>query len=588
MRTQTRSTAILLALLMLAMPVVHATPPSSGESATISEATTWTEDATMDGDLTVAAGASLTINANITMQQGSSITVEEGAQLVLTNGALISNDLNAGLRVDVNPFAPSVLTLNFGDLADDGVLQLKFDHIISDGGTVDVTYGNTTINASGSEIVQFNVPLNGTDLEVSIATSYLTPTYVMWAKAIHSGGDTATLMAQDISASEAPLYWFQSGFEIHAHGEFTVNSSSIMGASISCDSLCSFDNAALSGSAPINAASTANMVVLNSIISGSRTDEDIILHDQATITYTNSQGTGGTTDAWIRLLSQRSLSTNIPNGSLDITGLGWGSSNWNDLTDANGDILLVDGGETNEHKRIVEWMDGYGVVQQEEATITLSITSNWGTFSKTITAPKTANSTLNLDLPYVHVTALEPEDTKAISNRSIGMMMTVENTGSEDVVANIWCYVGDEPASTAPSTITVSMAAGESKQVPITWYVYEAGDAELTCRPLLPTALDGIADLVAEANGTTSTAVTWENAVEAEEAPLVIYAAVVIGFALLALFAATQMRASGTSELEELPVSAPEEEEEKDYEKSSIYDLSTSDSDDTEEGASEE
>jgi cytoskeletal protein RodZ len=82
--------------------------------------------------------------------------------------------------------------------------------------------------------------------------------------------------------------------------------------------------------------------------------------------------------------------------------------------------------------------------------------------------------------------------------------------------------------------------------------------------------------------------VTWENAVEAEEAPLVIYAAVVIGFALLALFAATQMRASGTSEFEELPVSAPEEEEEKDYEKSSIYDLSTSDSDDTEEGASEE
>ena len=34
---------------------------------------------------------------------------------------------------------------------------------------------------------------------------------------------------------------------------------------------------------------------------GSRTDEDIILHDQATIEYTNSSE-GGYTDAWIRLL----------------------------------------------------------------------------------------------------------------------------------------------------------------------------------------------------------------------------------------------------------------------------------------------
>ncbi len=140
-----------------------------------------------------------------------------------------------------------------------------------------------------------------------------------------------------------------------------------------CEALCQFDSAELVGSAPVDAATTATVSVIDSLISGSRTDEDIILHDEASIVYTNSQGTGGTTDAWIRLLSERTLTTNIPNGSLDIYDLGWGAADWNDLTDENGDIVLVDQGATNEHKRIVAWMDGNGVEHQEDASITLSL-----------------------------------------------------------------------------------------------------------------------------------------------------------------------------------------------------------------------
>ena len=68
------------------------------------------------------------------------------------------------------------------------------------------------------------------------------------------------------------------------------------------------------------------MSVLNSLISGSRTDEDIILRDEATIDYQNSQGTGGTTDAWIRLLSQRTLNTNIPRGEFGRVRHGLGRS----------------------------------------------------------------------------------------------------------------------------------------------------------------------------------------------------------------------------------------------------------------------
>lgn len=533
--------ALLLTMLLLSAPIVAATPPTSGDTVALQSDESWTEDATMDGHVTVENGTTLTISANITMQTGSSITVEEGAQLVLTNGALRSEDLNAGLRVEASVFTPPVLTLNFGDLAESGVVQLKLDHVVAADAKVNITYGDTTVNASGTDTVQFDVPLNATDLEFSFETAYFTPTYVLWAKAIHSGGDTETVLAQDIEASDAPLYWFQSGFDLHAHGDLSVTSSTVVGANLSCASLCSFESTTLTGSAPLDAASTSTVTVLDSIFSGSRTDEDIVLHDQASITYVNSQGTGGTTDAWVRLLSQRTLSTNIPNGSLDIYDIGYSANDWNDLTDENGDIVLVGPGDTNEKKRMVAWMDGNGVIHEEDASITLSITSSWGTFAKTIQAPTTAAGTIELDLPFVEVTEVTPETSVGVANKSVSGTVTVANTGNAAVSSvSVWCYEGEEIADT--TQMVVSLAAGESKQVPFTWYGYTAGEATLSCKPLLPNALKTIGDAVHEATGASSEPVTWSYEDEVEEFPLIILIVALLGFGGLALFMAAQSK----------------------------------------------
>ena len=523
---------------MLGLPLAAAQPPAGGDSTTITESETWTEDGSMNGHVVVRDGAILTVSANISMATGSSITVENGGQLVLTNGALLSDDLNAGLMVN-SMFAS--LTLNFGDLADDGVLQLKFDHVIDADSKMNVSLGNETVNASGLDTIQFDAPLNGTDLVITFDSYYFTPTYVLWAKAIYGGGNTETLLAQEIEASDAPLYWFQSGFDIHAHGDLTVTSSILSGANVHCEALCQFDSAELVGSAPVDAATTATVSVIDSLISGSRTDEDIILHDEASIVYTNSQGTGGTTDAWIRLLSERTLTTNIPNGSLDIYDLGWGAADWNDLTDENGNIVLVDQGATNEHKRIVAWMDGNGVEHQEDASITLSISSSWGVFSSTIDAPTTSSGNIELDLPFIQISAVAPEANVAVANKSVSGMVTVSNTGATDASSiSIWCYEGDDIADT--TQMVVSLAPGETKDVPFTWYVYSAGDAALTCKPLLPSALNGIADLVVDADGATSSMVTWEYAEEVEDAPILIWIAAIAGFMALALFIASQNR----------------------------------------------
>ena len=572
MRTRLHPVALLLSLLLLSAPLAAAAPPTGGDSNTITTSETWTEDAHMNGHVVVADGATLNVNANITMETGSSITVQDGGQLIVTNGALLSDDLNAGLMVN-SMFA--TLTINFGDLADEGVLQLKLDHTIDANSKMNITIGDETVNASGLDMVSFDVPLNDTDLVITFDSYYFTPTYVLWAKAIYGGGNTETLLPQDIEAADAPLYWFQSGFDIHAHGDMTVTSSTISGANIHCEGLCQFDNAELVGSAPVEAAATSSVAVLNSIISGSRSDEDIILHDQAQITYTNSQGTGGTTDAWVRLLSQRSLSTNIPNGSLDLYDIGYRANDWNDLTDENGNIVFVEAGATNEWKRMIEWMDGDGVVHQEDASITLSITSSWGTFSQTIDAPTTAEGSMELALPYVAVTSVSPESTTAVANKSVSGMVSVSNTGDADVSGvSIWCYNGDEVVDT--TQIVVSLTAGESKDVPFTWYMYEAGDATLTCKPLLPSALNGISTLVVDTTGADSEIVTWEYEEEIEEFPLIIWIVVALGFGGLALVIATQARKQTMTKSYTAYEEAEEEtdDEEVDEEKtSSIYDM---------------
>ena len=163
--------------------------------------------------------------------------------------------------------------------------------------------------------------------------------------------------------------------------------------------------------------------------------------------------------------------------------------------------------------------------------------------------------------------------------------------------------------------MVVSLAPGETKDVPFTWYVYSAGDAALTCKPLLPSALNGIADLVVDADGATSSMVTWEYAEEVEDAPILIWIAAIAGFMALALFIASQSRKQEKEYVtyaesdedaddaeDEEPEDEPKEEAEKEAEEgsneggddaeeeeseetdealtSSIYDLQTEDEDD--------
>jgi len=69
----------------------------------------------------------------------------------------------------------------------------------------------------------------------------------------------------------------------------------------------------------------------------------------------------------------------------------------------------------------------------------------------------------------------------------------------------------------------------------VTWYAYEAGDLVLTCQPFLPDALSALSEDVADLDGMRMTPVNWQYADEVEEAPLLIWATVVVVFGAIAL-----------------------------------------------------
>ena len=541
MRRALLITILLMIATFSAIPITSATAPSGNSEETISSPTTWDEDGTLNGTLLVESGSSLTINSNVSVVTGSSITVEEGATLNL-NGDLVGAELDSLLRLQ----SDSSLMFNLGDVAESGTMRLQFDHQIMADAQFDITVGGFTIDAGEQEFVDFTVPLNGSDINVDFSTFYSVITHIESVSFAHSGDTVVNYSPQDISYERASLVWLSSSFSIDILGSFTMDTATLDGADLNCVGQCSITNSQLTGSAPINIQTDGALTITDSNITGSRTDEDIVAHDTAGLIYTSNTGTGGYTDAWIRLLSERIIQTNGEGIKVDQTGIGYANYTRYDETNETG-IVSIGG---SEFSRIVEWMDGEGQVHAETGELTFTVTSGWGAFSTTVAAPHTAYAEVNVSLPYISIDDIDMEDNFANVNESIGFMLTVSNKGSSEATANIRCYVDGEDVDTAPSTITVTLLPGEVSETPVSWYSYEDGLKIITCKALIPDILESFTDEITNVEGASSQEVSWTYKDEVADAPLLIYGTVV--FAILAgLWLFTRNNTYYETELEE-------------------------------------
>ena len=536
MRASIALVALMMTATVLLIPTSIAEAQNDGSTQTITSSEVWTSDATLDGDVVVGSGGVLTIDSNIDVATDSTITIEQGGSLIL-NGQLNALDSNNEVYMEV--YQNTILEPYFSGLIDSGTLRVNMAKEYFTSMEVYVIAAGENLTWTGQSYLDFTVNFDDASLTVGFEGFWQFPVWVDSIQAFDSNGAIYTLDADEWNHNNGVLKTEegQASFSIDIQGDLTSNGGTISDADIICSGSCTFANSTLSWSSPINVNDGAIIAMETSTMNGSRTYEDIIVHDTATIDFdTDSMsGTGGPTDMWIRLLSQRVITTNLKDApaSVHYEGLGYQASNGDLMLDANGAIDL---GQNNnptvsKYLRMTEWVDSSGVLHQESGMVMITLnggTSVWnGDYSVTLNpAPTTPTYAANIALPYVQIDKVAPEDTQGTVDKGLGVMLTVTNSGTVDVATNIRCYEGVDEADMA--TMFVSLDAGQTKDIPAVWYANASGAKSLNCKASIPLFFNSLADDLTSASGTDSELVSFKEAEDREDAPIILYSAIVI------------------------------------------------------------
>ena len=532
------TTIVILAMMMTALmsPLTLAEAQDDGSTQTISSSETWTSDNTLNGNVTISNGGVLTIDGSINVATGSKITVDSGGSLIL-NGALNAAESMNEIYMEV--YQNTVLEPYFDGLVDSGVMRINIAQDYFSSMDVHLEVMETNLSWTGEDYLDFNVEFTDEPVNINFSGFWQFPVWIDSIQAFDSNGAIYNLDADEWTHNNGVLKTEEgeASFSLTVDGDFMSDGGIISGADITCSGTCSITNSTLSWSAPMNILDGGQLNAANSNINGSRTYEDIIVHDTASINYDTETmtGTGGPTDMWIRLLSKRVIETNLKDApaSVHFEGLGYLAS--------NGDLMLneygaIDLGENNnptvsKYLRMTEWVDSSGTLNQETGMIMITLnggTSVWnGDYSVTLDpAPTTPSFTANIALPFVVIDEVKPEDSQGTVDKGLGVMLTVTNTGGVSVATNIRCYEGVDEADMA--TIYVSLDAGESKDVPAVWYANSSGAKTLNCKVSIPSFFNSLAEDLTSVAGTDSDAVSFKLAEDTEDAPIILYSAIVI------------------------------------------------------------
>ena len=567
-------TASLLTILMM-IPILFASttlasPPTNGSTTLVSDSQTW-EGGNLNGDVVIADGGVLTWTGESQISTDSTITIQEGGILNLNNAVLTGQASVSTLLI----FDTTNVAINESIADTTATMTIYFDINVPQEAYLNLTIDENTTNEITGLSFETTVDLTDEFL-IGVDHYYPLPFGITHIEIFHSNAELLTISAEDFSQSGGSLSWNQPSFHILNHGTVLLDGSTLMGANISCEHLCHFNDSTLIGSGPIHVADGTHIGVNNSVILGSRTDEDIIVHDQATIDYEESTGTGGYTDAWIRLLSKREIHVNAKVATVVATGIGYNGNTINTIINGDTDqsTWFVDIG-TSESKRIVEWVDGTGTYHQETGTIKITVESNWGDFIADAVAPKTATSNVDVTYPSLSIDKIVPDAVTADTGKTHYVMITISNTGTIPANPNVRCYSNGEEADTTANTGNWEVAPGESKDVPVSWWHYTDEATTLNCKFLYPDVLEAVSDLIADEAGQTSSEVSWTTAEEVEELPIVLYGIIIAIVVGLGVFVALGSRRLQKKEYFE-------SEEEHDEEEESVDEDSTDSSEESE------
>jgi len=499
-----RTFVIVMIALLLASPAL-------AEGGDIEENTTWSGQISLTENTTISGNSTLTVDGDITTTSNHTITIESGSTLTL-DGATIQGV--ASYKLKVNNSASVVVPVS--SMGASGNVKIKFSEEVASWASLNITIdGSTEINVTGMEIT-IAADLSGDNVTID----FIHPWQDIHISEIQlSDGSSQSIVSPEQLSGEGIQLFSESDsalWHLIVKGTLSISNSELIGGEIICEGICTISDSTLTSSGPIEIADSASLSLTDSTLIGSRTDEDIIAHDSATIIWTNSTGTGGEVDNWIRLLSSREFLVDVPEAIVTTTGIGYFAKNatgdrldcsTTTPDDCDGRISIAN----SELERIVEWQDGNGVYGTEQASANISVETIWGKFSTTVALIPHYNEVhINIPLPHVTITSVEPAEDEGEANFSLGVQIHVANSGAADAAVRIECFVDGEYADIAPSTPTISVAAGGAAMVPVNWRNSVGEDVVLDCKLIIPSQfLSG--DFVGTNVSTSSTPVTWES-----------------------------------------------------------------------------
>ena len=488
--------ALLLSLIiLLSQPFVSATD--------ISDDSEEASSGTLSGNYTVTNGATWTVSGDYEIAENTAIVIEEGATMV------VSGSMDAVAPPKLNLAGTANVLVPVGNLGDSGVLRIDFADEILYG--IDIEINNeTSVNWTGTQF-DWNGDLDVENITVNITTHPFQISSISTITLSAQGTTPVMLEADELSGNGTSLVIpdRNNAWSIDVQGSLIVTGS-IFGAGITCSGTCTLNGAQMTSTGPIEV--MGSISVTDSTLSGGISDEDIIVWDDASVTWTNSTGTGGVTDNWVNILTTRTIG--IENGYVVFYGydMGYDSISTSPLGDNNtfepanmGDNVIEIA--LDERDRMIRWQDGDGIVHEESASGLVVLSTPWGDYEHQIPdLPKVNHFDVSLDLPSLSFDSLVESDDENNVNSRLGIMATVTNNGDASANFLIDCISNGTDANVGVN-VPYSAGPGETIEIPMNWDSAVEGELTLECTIFVPYHFDGF-DVVSSGTATTNP-VTW-------------------------------------------------------------------------------
>ena len=451
----------------------------------------WADGGNISGLTTVKSGSSLTITGDYIVEDNASFVIEEGAELIISGN--VSSITPSKLVLD----GWSNITVPVDNSGPNGTIRLIFHNDIT--WPLQFTIDNQIFENWTGTVFDWNGSLEVEEVIISISHPIYQVVAIDEIQVSPQANTPFILQPEDLSGDGLSVV---TEYENHAwsiinNGQLTINSAIVIGPSIDCSANCSITDSTLEGTGPIDV--TGALIISGSSLSGSLSGEDIIVWNQASLTWIDSNGTGGFVDNWINILTTRTVGVQSSNITFSPTDLGYNSVALGTLGDCSYSLQgspectdkIIDFGPY-EHTRLVRWQDGDGNIHTESASGIASISTIWGDYETTIESiPLTNHFDVEIDLPKIEVLSIVESDSKGVTNKRLGVMVTVENSGTAPANIFLECTSNGEEVNIG-LTIKTLIEAGETVEIPINWDEAFEGSKILDCGVHVPDSFEGL------------------------------------------------------------------------------------------------